>query len=104
MLAQDDLVHVELSLQLGDQLLDALLVRRQPFVALEHPFSNDAFRDRTKLRVFDARGLLELCAGLGIGGDQLGAGPERRKVSADSARLEQLETVLLLLKPGGGKR
>jgi hypothetical protein len=41
--------------------------------------------------------LFELCAGLGIGGDQLRAGSERREVSADGARLVQLETVVLLL-------
>ena len=78
MLAQDDLIHVELTFQLGDQLLDALLIRRQPAVLLEHPFVNNASGDRIKLRAFDARGLLELCAGLGIGGDQLQARPERR--------------------------
>ena len=97
MLAQDDLVCVELAFQLVDQLLDALLIRRQPAALLEHPFDNNASRDRIKLRVLDARRLLELCAGLGIGGDQLRAGPERREVSADSARLVQLEAIVLLL-------
>ena len=97
MLAQDDLIHVELTFQLGDQLLDALLIRRQPAVLLEHPFYNNASGDRIKLRVFDARSLLEPCAGLGIGGDQVRAGPERRKVSTDSARLEELEAIVLLL-------
>ena len=96
MLVQYDLIHIELTFQLGDQLLDALFVRRQPAVLLEHPFYNNASGDRIKLRVFDARRLLELCARLGIGGDQLRAGPEGREVSTDSARLEELETIVLL--------
>jgi len=82
---------------LRDQLLDALLVRRQPAELLEHPFHKDAARDRFKLRILDARRLLEFCAGLGIGGDQLGSRPERREVAADGARFEQLEAVVLLL-------
>jgi hypothetical protein len=59
LLAQDDLVRVELTFQLGCQLLDALLVRRQPAERFENPFSNNASRDRIELRVFDARSLLE---------------------------------------------
>jgi len=82
---------------LRDQLLDALLVRRQPAELLEYPFHKDAARDRLKLRILDARRLLEFCAGLGIGGDQLGSRPERREVAADGARFEQFETIVLLL-------
>jgi hypothetical protein len=48
------------------------------------------------LGVLDARRLLELGARLGLRRDQLRAGPERREVSADGARLEQLEAVVFL--------
>ena len=97
LLAQDGLVPVELTFELRDQLLDALLVRRQPAVRLVHFFRNDAGRNRIKLRILDARRLLEFCVGLGIGGDQLGPRPERRDVAADGARFVQLEAVVLLL-------
>jgi len=98
LLAQDGLIPVELGFELRDQLLDALLVRRQPAVRLVHSFRNDAGRNRIKLRILDARRLLEFCVGLGIGGDQLGPRPERRDVAADGARFVQLEAVVLLLK------
>lgn len=37
------------------------------------------------MRILDAGRLLESRASPGLGGDQLGARPERRKVAADSA-------------------
>ena len=74
LLAQDDLIHVELAFQLRDELIDAVLVRRQSAVLLEHLFDENAGHDGLKVGIFDARRLLELCAGLGIGGDQLRTG------------------------------
>lgn len=53
--------------------------------------------DRLKLGILDARCLLELCSGLGIGGDQLRPRPEGRKVAANSTRFVQLEAIVLLL-------
>ena len=94
---QDGIISVQLTFQLRNELLDALLVRSLSAVLLEHPFYEDASRDGLKLAIFDARRLLKLGAGLGIGRDQLGAGPERREVATDSTRLEQLETIVLLL-------
>ena len=95
--AQNGLIPVELSFELGDQVLDALLVRRQPAVLLEYLFPKNTGQNRFQLRILDARRLLEFRAGLGIGGDQLGSRPERREVAADSTRFEQLEAVVLLL-------
>ena len=95
--SQDGLVSVQLTFQLRDELLDALFVRRLAAVLLEHPLHEDASRDRLKLAILDARCLFELGAGLWIGGDQLWAGPERREVATDAARLEQLEAIVLLL-------
>ena len=94
---QDGLVSVQLTFELRDELLDALLVRRLPAVLLEHPFHENASRDRLKLAILDARRLLELGVGFGLGGDQLWARPEGRDVATDSTRLEQLESVVLLL-------
>lgn len=98
LLAQDGLVPVELGFELRHQLLDALLVRRQPAVLLEDLFDEDAGQDRFELRILDARRLLEFRARLGVGRDQLGSRPERGDVTADSARLEQLKAIVLLLK------
>jgi len=67
--AQDGLVPIELTFELRNELLDALLVRRRTPVLLEHPLEDDAPYDRVKLRIFDARRLLELCASLGLGRD-----------------------------------
>ena len=53
---------------LRDELLDALLVRRLSEVLLDHLFAKNASHDRTKLRVLNARHLLELRVGLGLAG------------------------------------
>jgi len=97
LLAKDGLISVELGLELRDELIDAVLVRRQSAVLLEHLFDENAGHDGLKVGIFDARRLLELCAGLGIGGDQLRARAERRQVATDGARFVQLEAVVLLL-------
>jgi len=66
---QDGIVCVQLTFELRDELLDALLIRRLPAVLLEHPFYNNASRDRLKLGILDARRLLELGVGLALRGD-----------------------------------
>jgi hypothetical protein len=97
LLAQDGLINVELGLELRDELIDAVLVRWQSAVLLEHLFEENAGHDGLKVGIFDARRLLELCMGLGIGGDQLWARAERCEIAADGARLVELEAVVLLL-------
>jgi len=65
LLAQDGLISIELCFELRDQLLDALLVRRQNAELLEHSFHNNAARNRFKLCILDARRLLEFRRALG---------------------------------------
>ena len=96
--AQDGIIPIELTFQLSDRLLDTLLVRRQPNELLGRPFKKNGARDRIKLSILDARGLLELCAGLGICGISSGPDPERSKVTTDCTRFVQLETIVLLSK------
>ena len=55
-------------LDLRDELLNALLVRRLSEVLLDHLFSKDASHDQTKLRMLNARCLLELHLGVGLTG------------------------------------
>ena len=64
---------------------------------LEHPFFGNAARDRVELRILDACSLLELGTGLGLGGDQFWARSDCGEIAPDSARLEQLKVVVLLL-------
>lgn len=97
LLAQYGLVSIELTFELRDEFLDALLVHRLTTARLDHLFPENDARNRIELRILDACCLLELCVCLGLCRDQLWARPERRNVAADSARLEQLETVVLLL-------
>ena len=97
LLAQYGLVSIELTFELRGEFLDALLVHRLTTARLDHLFPENDARDRIKLRILDARCLLELCVCLWLRRDQLWARPERRNVAADSTRLEQLETVVLLL-------
>jgi hypothetical protein len=52
--------------------------------------------DRVELGILDARRLLELGEGLGLGGDQRGARSELGEVAADGARLEEFEAVVFL--------
>jgi hypothetical protein len=98
LLSQDGLVPIKLALNLNDELLHVLLVRSLPEHRLENFLVGDFRRDRIKLRILDARRLLELGTGLGIGRNQLGARAQRRDVPRDGARLEQLKPVLLLKK------
>jgi hypothetical protein len=97
LLAQDGLVHVQLALKGREERLDALLVDRQPVDLLVQRLLENLVRDRVELRILDARRLLELGTGLGLGGDQRGARPELGEVAADGARLEELEVVVFLL-------
>ena len=98
LLSQDGLVPVKLALKLNDELLHVLLVRSLPEHRLENFLVGDFRHDRIKLRILDARRLLELGTGLGIGRNQLGARAQRRDVPRDGARLEQLKPVILLKK------
>ena len=102
--AQDILIHIELTFQLRDQLLDALFIGRLPDVLLDDLFPNDTAHDRIKLGILGARRLLELCSGLKLRRDQLRPRPERREVAADSAIFIQLKAIVLLLRQreGGG--
>jgi hypothetical protein len=93
---QDGIIPIKLAFELTAELLYALLVRCLSEVLLDHPFPKNASRDRIKL-VLNARRLLELRAGLGLGGDQLRAGPEGGDIACDGARLEQLEAIVLLI-------
>jgi hypothetical protein len=101
LLSQDGLVYIQLTFELRDELLDALLVCRLPAIRLVHPLDQNATHDRLKMRIFDARRLLELGTGLGLGGDQLWAGSEGRNVATDGARLEKFKAVVLLLDDRG---
>jgi hypothetical protein len=84
LLAQDSLIPVELIFKELDELFEALLIRCLAAVGLEQLFVGNAARIRVELRILDACRLLEFREGLGLAGDQLGAGPLRRKVAADS--------------------
>jgi len=89
----------------GMSCLNALLVWRLPAIRLVHPLDQNVTHDRLKMRILDARRLLELGAGLGLGEDQLWAGSEGRDVATDGARLEKFKAVVLLLddRPGVGE-
>ena len=96
MLSQDDLVRIELLFKLSGEFLHKLLVRGLPKARLENFLPNDDRCERIKVRILDARRLLELGVSLGVAGDQLCARAERRDVSPDGARLEQLKAIILL--------
>ena len=98
LLSQDGLVPIKLALKLDDELLHVLLVRSLPEHRLENLLVGDFRRDRIKLRILNARRLLELGTGLGVGRNQLRARAQRRDVPRDGARLEKLKAVLLLEK------
>jgi len=75
LLAQYGLVSIELTFELRGEFLDALLVHRLTTARLDHLFPENDARDRIKLRILDARCLLELCVCLGLRRDQLWADP-----------------------------
>jgi hypothetical protein len=102
--AQNGLISVEFTFELRNELLDALLVRRLPTAWLVNLFHKNAARDWLELRVFDARRLLELGAGLGLHGDQLWAGPLGREIAANGARLVQFEAIVLPVHAAEGGR
>lgn len=96
LLSQDDLVRIELAFKLSGELLHKFLIRLLPKARLENFLLGDARHERIKLRILDARCLLELGVGLGVAGDQICARPKRRKVPSDGARLVQLKAIILL--------
>ena len=96
LLAQDGLITIELALELAKKLLYTLLIRYSPPEQLEYLLFRNSRRDRIKTRILDAGRLLEFGMGLGLSGDQLWAGSEGCQVPPDSARLVQLESVILL--------
>ena len=96
LLSQDGLISIELAFKLAEQLLHTLLIRYSPPELLEYLLLGKSRRDRIKIRKLDAGRLFEFGVGLGLGGDQLWARAKGREVPSDSARLEQLESVILL--------
>jgi hypothetical protein len=94
--AQDGLVHVKLAPEDREERLDALFVNRLPEHLLEERLLENLLPDRVELGILDARRLLELGEGLGLGGDQRGARPEPGEVAANGARLEEFEAVVFL--------
>jgi hypothetical protein len=100
LLAQNGLIPLELPFEATDEFFEVILICRFAAVALEQLLVGDAARIRIKLRILDACCLLELGIGLWLGGDQLCAGTLRGKVAGNSARLVQLEAVLILLIRG----
>ena len=96
LLAQDGLISIELAFKLPEQFLYTLLIRFTPPPLLEYLLFGKSQRDRIKIRILDAGCLLEFGTGLRLSRDQLWAGANGREVSSDSARLEQLESIILL--------
>jgi hypothetical protein len=96
LLAQDGLISIELAFKLAEQILHTILIRYSPPVALEYLLKGKSRRDRIEIRIFDAGRLLEFGTGLGLSRDQLWAGADAREVACNSARLVQLESVILL--------
>ena len=98
LLAQDSIEYIKLIFKSSDELLDVPLVRRLPTELLDYLLFDKATRNRLKLCILDARGLLEFCLRLRLGRDQLWAGSERREVTTDGAGFEQLKPAVLLLE------
>ncbi len=96
LLAQDDLVSIKLAFKLPSQLLHTLLIRYASRKQLENLLFGNSRRNRIKIRVLDACRLLEFGACLGLSRDQLRPRAKGREVATDSARLEQIESVILL--------
>ena len=96
LLAQDGLISIEFAFKLAKQFLHTLLIRYSAPELLEYLLFGNSRRDRIKICILDASRLLEFGMGLGLSGDQLCAGSEGRQVPSDSARLVQLESVILL--------
>ena len=103
LLAQDDLISIELAFKLPEQFLYTLLVRFAPPELLEYLFFRNSRRDRIKIRILDAGRLLEFGTCLRLSRDQLWAGANGRKVPSDSAGLEQFESIILLKFKEGNK-
>ena len=83
LLAQDDLIPVELDLQPSDELSYERLVGCLTIKGLEYLFGGNCTNNRVELRVLDACGLLELGVRAGLSRQQLGAGTERGEVATD---------------------
>jgi hypothetical protein len=100
LLSQEGVIPLELPFEGTDEFFDVLLIRRLAAVGLEHLLVGDPARIWIKLRILDTCRLLELGIGLWLSGDQLCAGTLRSKVARNSARLVQLEAVVILLIGG----
>jgi hypothetical protein len=85
LLAQDDLISIELAFKLAEQLLHTLLIRYFPPELLEYLLVGNSRRDRIKIRILDAGRLLEFGTGLQLSRNQLWAGANGREVPSDSA-------------------
>ena len=83
LLAQDDLIPVELDLQPSDKLSYERLVGCLTIEGLEYLFGGNCTNNRVELRVLDACGLLELGVRAGLSRQQLGARTERGEVATD---------------------
>jgi hypothetical protein len=94
LLAQDGLVPVQLRIELRAELSHECLVGLLAIADPEHLLERNHTDDRVELRVLDAGSLLVLGERARFGRHERGASPERGEVTADSARLVQLETIV----------
>jgi hypothetical protein len=90
-------VSIKLDFKQSHELLDTLLIRLHPEARLDYFLIGNDCSKRVKLCILDACRLLELGIRLGLTRDELWARAKGGEVPSDGARLEQLETIILLI-------
>ena len=96
-------MSIKLDFKQSHELLHTLLIRHHPEARLDYFLIGNDRSERVKLCILDACRLLELGIRLGLSRDELWARAKGGDVPSDGARLEQLETIILLIRQKGNK-